>query len=177
MQGWVGDICENKDYSPSTHLVRDSCCFSRVVARRTGLHTLPLLLQVALSTLYTPLITWSWETQIWNLMSCKIKTYAFGKRWLKYIHTYTWVFLTLSTRPKVLFGSGFWISICLINERFYFCYYDNSCEGTVETAHIWQTHWPVQVQQEEWHGLHIISSRWKKVPFVHSGTQVIPARL
>lgn len=61
-----------------------------------------------------------------------------------------------------------------MTRRFYF---SCRCEGTVETAHCWQTHWPVQVLQEEWHGLQVISSTWKKVPLVHSGTQVIPARL
>lgn len=44
--------------TPVTHLIWDSCCLSRVVARCTGLHTLPLLLQVALSTLDTLLLSW-----------------------------------------------------------------------------------------------------------------------
>lgn len=35
----------------------------------------------------------------------------------------------------------------------------------------------MQVEQERWQGLHFISSRLKKVPLVHSGTQVIPAKL
>lgn len=41
--------------------MRGSCCLSRIVARSTCLHTPPLLLQVALSTLDTLLLTWPWE--------------------------------------------------------------------------------------------------------------------
>lgn len=43
--------------TPVTHLMDDSCCFSRVITWTTGLDTPPLLLQETISTLDTLLLT------------------------------------------------------------------------------------------------------------------------
>lgn len=57
-----------RNHPPVTHLVRDSGCLCSVKARSTDLHTPPLLLQEALGTLDTLLLTRPCEKQILNSM-------------------------------------------------------------------------------------------------------------
>lgn len=162
--------------------MRGSCCLSRVVARSTCLHTPPLLLQVALSTLDTLLLTWPWEAIMkLNVMQDEnlqvtLQPIIRSTQSFKNIYIYTWMLSTLSAMPHFLCTPGVQITIWLTAERFCYCCCC-CCEGTVETAYTWQSHWPVHVLQEEWHELHVISSRLRKVPVVHSGTHVTPARL
>lgn len=161
--------------------MRGSCCLSRVVARSTCLHTPPLLLQVALSTLDTLLLTWPWDAIIKlnvmqdEILQVTVQRISGSTQSIKDQNTLTPI--PECFQLCLLCHSSCVPQVCKSSfdlQQFCYCC---CCEGTVEPAYTWQTHWPVHVLQEEWHELHVISSRLKNVPVVHSGTHVIPARL
>lgn len=179
MQGWTRDICQTESHTCDTSYEGLLLPLQSSSQEHMSAHTSTPAAGGPQHTGYTPpylALGSHHETQCHARWKPPGHFTSHYQKHTKKIYIYTWMLSTLSAMPHFLCTPGVQITISLTAERFCYCCCC-CCEGTVETAYTWQSHWPVHVLQEEWHELHVISSRLRKVPVVHSGTHVIPARL